>query len=102
MSDYQIKPSGYETLKQLVELYGMEVILDALNRIQPGCTDVSTLRTLLREVAPKCKMSGCNAIVTNYDPDGSEDSIYDCCDKHRFPNNIDYDLGIRIKAALED
>lgn len=39
MSNYQIKPSGYETLKQLVELYGMEVILDALNRIQPGCTD---------------------------------------------------------------
>ncbi len=100
MNDYQIQPSGYDTLKQLVEVYGIDVILDALNRIQPGCTDTATLRYLLYKVAPKC--IECEAIATRFvfRPFCRPFAV---CDQHYTTyDSQEFELGIRIKAALEE
>jgi hypothetical protein len=71
-------------------------------QIQPGCTDTATLRDLLREVVPKCDQ--CEKIATWYSEDW--DSEYYMCDQHLYDNgcstSIPYDLGRRIKVALEE
>jgi hypothetical protein len=66
--------------------------------------EVATLRALLREAAIGCDVQDCTAIGTwvHYDEEFHSPTFF-CCDKHHDrTDEVAYDLGIRIKAALEE
>jgi hypothetical protein len=77
---------------------------ELIEAILVGQTRSATLTALLREAVPKCDIRDCTSIATwvHLDDEFFEPSYY-CCDEHHDrTDEVAYDLGCRIKAALEE